>query len=406
MKPLRVLYLDHTAELGGGEIALGNLIRCLDRDFVEPVVLLFSDGPLVQRLAPMTTLHIIALNPSVVKATKDALGWRSLLKVASIVRLVFHLVRVTRFVQKADADVIHTNSLKADIIGGIVGKLTRTPVIWHVRDRIDFDYLPKPVVRLFRLLARRIPNYIIANSEATLSTLSLDGKQLGTAIPSGVEPRLQLTAVHDSCQVVHDGCQIRPSRNPTGTAQDYVRIGLVGRISPWKGQDIFLKAAALVLESHPGTQFEIIGSAMFADRDYEIRLHEFCRALGMEGAVEFAGFIEDVQARIAELDILVHASVTGEPFGQVIVEGMAEGKPIIATNGGGVPEIVLDGVTGMLVPMGDADAMAQAIRTLLDDPAKAAQMGRLGRERVQQRFTVHRTARMVEAVYRQLLSIS
>jgi glycosyltransferase involved in cell wall biosynthesis len=128
--------------------------------------------------------------------------------------------------------------------------------------------------------------------------------------------------------------------------------------------------------------------------------------LYLTDAVEFAGFVEDVPARIAELDIVVHASTTGEPFGQVIIEAMAEQKPVVATNGGGVPEIVQDGITGLLVPMGDAPALADALRYLLDHPEIAAQMGREGRKRVLAQFTIQRTARMVESVYRELLGES
>lgn len=122
------------------------------------------------------------------------------------------------------------------------------------------------------------------------------------------------------------------------------RIGLIGRISPWKGQHIFLRGA--------------------------------------------------------------HASTTGEPFGQVIIEGMAAGKPVVATNGGGVPEIVEDGKTGLLVPMRDPSAMAEAICRLLSDPSLARKMGQRGWERVANHFTAEQTARKVESVYAEVLGRS
>ena len=109
---------------------------------------------------------------------------------------------------------------------------------------------------------------------------------------------------------------------------------------------------------------------------------------------------ENVPGRRAKLDNVVHASmITGERFGQVIIEGMAEQKPMVAINGGGVPEIVQDGITGLLVPMGDALRMAEAIDYLLTHPDEATEMGVRGRERVQTHFTIQKTARMVEAVY-------
>jgi glycosyltransferase involved in cell wall biosynthesis len=200
-------------------------------------------------------------------------------------------------------------------------------------------------------------------------------------------------------RVVHDGCQVVSIKDEPEGVRPGVRIGLVGRITPWKGQDIFIRAAALLKEKHPEARFEIIGATMFAERGYEGELLRLRNELNVNDTVAFAGFVENVPARIAELDIVVHASITGEPFGQVIIEGMAEQKPVVATNGGGVPEIVQDGITGLLVPMGDALRMAEAIDYLLTHPDEATEMGVRGRERVQTHFTIQKTARMVEAVY-------
>ncbi len=99
----------------------------------------------------------------------------------------------------------------------------------------------------------------------------------------------------------------------------------------------------------------------------------------------------------------MHASTKGEPFGQVIIEGMAAGKPVVATNGGGVPEIVENGRTGILVPMADVEAMAAAICQILSAPVRGHAMGMRARQRVADRFTIEQTAHRVEAVYAELL---
>ena len=159
-----------------------------------------------------------------------------------------------------------------------------------------------------------------------------------------------------------------------------------------------------MLGRFPTAEFRLIGAALFGEDHYELRLREQVSRSNIGHAVEFCGFCDDVHDRIARLDILVHASVTGEPFGQVLIEGMAAGKPVVATNGGGVPEIVVDGVTGILVPMGDSSAMAAAIERLLGDPPLAARMGAAGRDRVAASFTIRQTAARVEAVYSHLRS--
>ena len=133
-------------------------------------------------------------------------------------------------------------------------------------------------------------------------------------------------------------------------------------------------------------------------------MRELAQSLELGDAVEFTGFRSDVPELIANLDILVHASTTGEPFGQVVVQGMAAGKPVVATNGGGVPEIVVDGLTGLLVPMSDADAMAAAICHLLSKPALARQMGLMGRQRVLEHFTIDHTIFKMEQIFDSILA--
>jgi glycosyltransferase involved in cell wall biosynthesis len=392
---VRVLFFDHTAMLGGGEIALLNLVRHLNPEIVKPIVVLAADGPLIERLGSDIETHVLPLSARVGKAKKDALGVSSLFRGREILDIAAYIWLLARFIRKQQVQFIHTNSLKSDLLGGFAGRLARCSVIWHVRDRIEDDYLPKIVVRLFRFLCRVIPSYVIANSAATFRTL-----KLGPVAEDG--PSRAAGERHRRYSVVHDGTYPRPYSNSAEDGRALSRIGLIGRISPWKGQGVFLEAAARVAKRFPNARFMIIGAALFTEHDYEQEVRRLPAKLGIENLVEFTGFRDDVERMIDELDLVVHASTTGEPFGQVIIEGMAAGKPIVATNGGGVPEIVEDGTTGILVPMGDAPAMAEAICRMLADPAKAREMGRRGRQRVESHFTLERTARRVEDVYREI----
>ena len=389
---MRLLYVDHTAKIGGGEIALANLVHQLNRDIVEPAVVLFEEGPLQERLAAITTVYLLPLSPNVADTKKDTLGWRSLFRLRPIFLTLRQVFKVAQLAKELKTDIIHTNSLKADIIGGLAGRIARIPVVWHIRDRIDQDYLSKPVVLVFRWLSRLIPSFVIANSEATLATVCLDGRRPSIAIGSGV----------DISQYTEASLSSQWNSGHLHNNEQRAKIGLVGRISPWKGQHIFLQAAAEVLKRHPTAQFELIGAALFDEQAYEKDLHSLCKSLDIEHAVTFVGFVKDVPSRVLQLDILVHASTTGEPYGQVIIEGMAAEKPVVATNGGGVPEIVLDGITGILVPMGDPLAMANAVDYLLENPSIGRSMGQAGRRRAMEQFTVQRTARMVEDVYLQI----
>jgi glycosyltransferase involved in cell wall biosynthesis len=393
--PIRVLFFDHTAALGGGEIALLNLVRHLNPTRVKPVIVLAADGPLAERLRPAIETYVLPLAPKVANIKKDTLGISTLLRIPQLFTVLIYARHLARFIREHNIDLVHTNSLKADIIGGIAGRFARRPVVWHIRDRVEDDYLPAPVVRLFRFLCSVIPAYVIANSAATLRTLHLGTRHPSSSIPSGVD--LDLKTV-----VVRDRTQFTAPRGDGHSDPEIFRIGLIGRISPWKGQHIFLQAADQVHRRFPKARFVIIGAALFGEDGYERRVRQLSAQLGLEEVVEFAGFRPDVQRAIAELDLVVHASTTGEPFGQVIIEGMAAGKPVVATNGGGVPEIIEDGQSGILVPMDDAPALADAICRVLADPEQAKAMGGRARQRVMDHFTVEETARRVQAVYEEI----
>lgn len=396
--PATILFFDHTAQLGGGEIALINAVCTIDRGRFIPVVVLGADGILGERLleAGIET-HLLPIGRSVAQTRKEALGIRSLLRVSDVIQTLCYCVKLAGFIRRRCPSLVHTNSLKSDLIGGVAARLAGVPVIWHVRDRIADDYLPPMVARFFRFLCRVIPNAVIANSQATLDSLLLPAaKPVNTEIRSaGVCSRASV--IHDGVKLDHTSHLSRPK------AASSPRIGLVGRLAPWKGQHIFIRAAEIVARKHPDCQFHIVGAALFGEEAYERELRSLVESLGLERQIEFTGFRTDVTDLMRLFDIVVHASTTGEPFGQVVIEAMAASKPVVATNGGGIPEIVEDGVTGTLVPMGDVPAMASAILGLIENPESAKQMGMAGRERVEKFFTIEKTVRKMEDVFAGLI---
>jgi len=437
-----ILYLDHTAKMGGGEIALLNLVSALDKERYRVIVVLAADGPLVGRLrAAGIETQVEPLAPAVLETRKDSIGPKSLLRIGQAWACVGYAFRLARLARRLRADLIHTNSLKSDLYGGLAGRLAGIPVLWHVRDNIDGQYLPSKAAAAFRGLSRIIPKMVVANSESTLRTLRPAQGQLTATVYSGIAASstgaaLDLALIPASGgrdmrqQVVHDGYDTQafdspqalksqtlkaapitlapgsssPPAQESAAVQEPAVVALVGRIADWKGQHIFIQAAALVRDKFPQARFQIIGAPLFGEHEYEQSLHRMVHDLGLADRVEFLGFREDVPTLLAEVDIVVHASTLGEPFGQVVIEAMAAGKPVVATDGGALPEIVIPGETGLLVPMGDASAMAEAIGRLLADPARAAAMGLAGRERVRERFTISLTAGKMERVYDYLLN--
>ena len=419
--PRRVLYIDHTSAMGGGEVALLNLVKYLDRRQYVPVVLLLQDGPLHAKLleAGIET-HLYCVAGSVLGARKDTLGLQTLMQLRDVRQACGAVFGVAKLIRRLNVELVHTNSLKSDIIGGLAARLCRKLVIWHVRDRIDDDYLPGPVVHAFRILTKFIPTWVIANSGATLNTLRRRSRS-SAAIPSGIAFDSKEDLVwresgtiggRTGVRVVHDGTIAAPQSSAAlPTPQEDPQplragppcVALVGRITRWKGQHVFLQAAAWTHRRFPEVRFQIVGAALFDEKEYEAEIHALALKLGTQGYVEFLGFRANIPQYMAGIDLLVHASTTGEPFGQVLIEAMSLGKPVVATNGGGVPEIVVHGETGLLVPMDDGVAMAEAICQILADPQAAARMGERGRQRVGEQFTIGHTVQKVQKVYDQLL---
>ncbi len=398
-RQLRVCYLDHTAKLSGGEIALARLLETIDRKAIDPWVILAEDGSLAERLRAIgIRVDVVPLSDTVLDVRKDSVQSGIFSKVGLILQVLAYGFKVAALIRTQPVDIIHTNSLKSDIYGILVSRLCRVPLIWHIRDHIDVTYLPSFAVKMMRFLAARVPAFVIANSQSTLDQLHLAVAKPGAVVPSGVDPQ---------GEVVYDGIAfgIPPLASDT-LMTGPLRIAIVGRLAGWKGQHIFLEAASKLVEAGIDAQFLIAGTAMFGEDSYVADLHSQVDRLGLQGKVQFLGHVDPIEAFLPTVSILVHASTSPEPFGQVVIEGMAAGIPVVATDGGGVKETVVHGETGLLVPMGNAEALADALRMLIDRPELRAKLSTKGRQRVLRHFTASITARKVERVYREVLTLS
>ncbi len=392
-KKIRVLYFDHTAVLSGGELALLETIRNLDRTVIEPVVLLGEHGPLEEALGAIAPTHVIELSSRIRNTRKDRLTGVTYEISRDILLSIPYILKLTRFIRSVMPDVIHTNSLKSDLLGGIASRLAGVPLVWHVRDRIAPDYLPRPAVSVFRTLTRWIPNYVVGCSESVIETLQLPVKKPRAVVYSGI----------DLSDYETKKAEARKLLDPTDHTSAPIFIGLVGRLGSWKGQHIFIQAAAEVYRQFPKARFLLYGSAMFGEADYEQSLHLLVDEMGLSNAVEFRGFERNIAQAIVNLDILVHASISPEPFGQVIVQGMAAGKPVIASEGGGASEIIRHGVDGLLVERGNARAMADALCLLLSDNNLVQRLSVQGRERVRSKFTIQATVQTMTKVFEEMI---
>ena len=403
-----VLYLDHTGKLGGAEFALARLMRSIDRVIVDPVVLFAEDGDAVQLLRDTgAECHVLEMGGKMLKARKDTLKAFAILHPGRFFGLLAYSYKVARFAKERKVQIIHTNSLKAHVYGGLAGWIAGIPVVWHIRDFIDRSYLPQAAVVCIRTLARFVPSYVIAVSNSVMEKLHLGGGQKefpagqGSERPSARPGKLTSLVVHDGLS--SDELVERDEEEFSKCWPEAVRIGIVGRLAPWKGQHVFLRAAAALLKAGHRVRFKIVGAPLFGEDDYERELRDMVKSLGIEDEVEFMGFQSNIPAVLRDLEMLVHASTSADPCPNTILEGMAGGLPVVGSNGGGVPELIVDGETGLLVPMGDPESLTSALKSLLDDPPRARRMGHAGYLRVRRDFTAARVARQVEGVYREMI---
>ena len=377
----RVVYLDHVARLSGGEIALLRLLPHLQRTNAH--VILAEDGPLAKRLIETgMSVEVLAIAPSARDVRKDSLGGIAGLPRATL-HTVAYVIRLAVRLRRLRPDLVHSNSLKSGFYGAAAAKLAGVPMLWHLRDRIAEDYLPGPAVRLTRLLIARLADGVVANSSATLETAPRSSRnRVHIVIPDSVEPP-ELARAKDSAEVT---------------------FGMLGRIAPWKGQDLFLRAFAAAFPDGP-ERAVIVGIPMFGEESFEQELRRLVEELGLTERVELRGFREDIWPELASFQVLVHASIIPEPFGQVVLEGMAAGLAVIAADEGGPASIIRDGETGRLFRSRDAGALSTAMLAMRDSPAERERLGGAARLAV---ADYHPTAlaERLEQAYEQLTGAS
>jgi glycosyltransferase involved in cell wall biosynthesis len=376
----QVVYVDHVSVLSGAELALCALLARLDRSRWQPRVILGAAGPFEERLrADGIPVEVLPMPEALMGGPAMKRGaflnpFRDASAMAYIARLAGRL--------RGQADLVHANSLRACILAGSAAGLAGLPNVWQIHSVVAAPMIPPQAARILRFLAGHMPRQVIFNSQAAAACFDLP-KDRVSVVPPGVDGEL-----------FHPGD--RPVRKVS-------RVGMIARLAPLKGQHVFIEAAQRLAMTHPHMEFLIAGTALFGEEGYVGRIRDQAKAGPHGDRIHFLGFVNDVPALMRDLDVVVHASTLPDAFGQVIVEAMLSGRPVVATAIGGAAEIIEDGVTGRLVPPGDADALALAIAEVVDGKTSAATMARRARALALERFDVRCTTQAIEAVYEKAL---
>jgi glycosyltransferase involved in cell wall biosynthesis len=383
--PTPILFVHASDDLYGSDIIILEIVKRLDRSKFEPVVVLPSDlkhvGLLSRELQAAGIeyhhLPILILRRRYIRP-----------------RGLFHIVKcaflgtwtLRKLIRQRDVRLIHCTTLSV-LAAPLVAWVTGIPLISHVQE-ILID--PRIVRKALHAITSYSADRIICISDSVKAHFLED------------QPRAArlLEVVRNSIP-----CPAEPSRaieemrSDLSLRADLPVVGMIGRISPWKGQEIFVRAAAILRSEGIACQFVAIGGVFDNERDHLDRLNEIIRSLNLENMVRIEGFRKDARELIAAFDVFVLPSILPEPFGLVVAEAMAAGKPVIATAHGGPTEIVVDGETGFLIAPNDPSALASAIKNLLANPDEAAKLGKAARKRFLDHFEIRDYVLRIERLY-------
>lgn len=380
----KVLFLDHVGVLSGAELSLLDIAR---HHAGTSKVLLFSDGPFRERLEGAgVTVEVLPISRVIRGIRREGSGLRELRAAPEVVGIARRVAQMAR-----GYDALYANSQKAFVIGALAGRLAGKPVIWHLRDMLTGDHFSHKHRQLVTTMANIQAARVIANSKATAAAFAKSGGRAGLArvVYNGIDPT-PFESVTPA--------EVNALEEEIGLYREALVVSVFSRLSPWKGQHVLLEA----LVHLPDTHALLAGEALFAEHAYADSLREQAEILGIASRVHFLGFRRDVPRLMRRSDVVAHTSIAPEPFGRVIVEGMLARRPVVATRAGGAVEIVDDEVSGVLVPPGDAKALAAALAVLLADPEKAHAMARVGHSAALECFSL---STMVEGVTRQIQQV-
>ena len=369
---INILHLRDTDRVcGPGKTIIETACALNDREFATKVGAFVLD-----REGPNLFLEAAARRGIEVLPIRTASQWDP--------RIVNVLLRIIR---EHKIDIVHAHEYKSDLLAYAVSRLHRVPIMATVHGLIRNNWKNRVYIGLDQVVLKRFDR-VVAVSEETRRMLETHGLK-----------RERLVVIHNGIVVENYARERHPRgflRGRLALPKEAVLIGNVGRLSPEKGQRDFLTAAAAVARSHPSARFLLIGSG-----PDQRSLEDYARSCGIGDRVFFTGHLEDVRPSYADLDVLALTSHT-EGFPNVVLEALCMGVPVLATAVGGVPEIIEDGTTGVLVAPHQPGAVAEGLRRLLEQPLWGAALADTGRRRVVQTLSFAARVAKEEKIYREL----
>ena len=418
---MRIVYLNPRGQMGGAEVALLEILASIRAAQPEWKLNLIvsGEGPLgaSARVLGVETV-VLPFPPSLARIGDAAVSGpagQGVSQARLLARLLLASAGIANYVTKLrkelrrlDVQVIHANGFKMHILGALA-KPASVPLVWHIHDYLS----SRPfMVRLMKLLYRRCA-IVLTNS----NSVKLDIETVcGNTVPIKTVYNSVDTRVFSPDGPSLDLDQLSGLTPPPNSV---VRVGMLATFARWKGHEVFLRALSLLPADLPFRGY-IIGDALYQTDGSQYSVAELkavAEKLGITDRVGFTGFVAEPAAAMRSLDIVAHASTQPEPFGLVIIEGMACGRAVIASEAGGAAELIQTklrpnstGISTSIAtetnalghPPGNAAQLAERIAQLAADPSLRTRLGAAGRATVEQRFNRQRLARELIPIYQSL----
>jgi glycosyltransferase involved in cell wall biosynthesis len=360
-KRYRVLYTTPSEYMmGGGQWSLYYLIKHLNKDLFHPIVLCPDKGELAEKMR-LARAEVLFLNLGRIRHFNPLVLW----KLISIMK-------------ERGVDIVHTDSSTETFYAGMAARIAGAPLIWHIRvserewvlDRILASF-SKRLILVANALSQRF-DWLNKTGKLVMIYNGIDLEEFDKS-PSGLSIRRELSINKDT-----------------------VLLGCIGRIEERKGQKYIVSA----IRDLNNVKLILVGRG---EEGYLKKIKSLCEQFGVSDRVIHIGYRDDIPSLLKEIDILVFPTISGEGFPRVILEAMAAGKPVVATDNAGNPEAVVDELTGYIVPTGDSSALAAKIKELITNKKMGKTMGQAGRKRVEEFFTIQQSVQRIEEVYSDVL---
>ncbi len=370
----------------GSDRCLYELLRGADKNQIWPEVVLPFEGELSEKLRALG-IPVYITDPWVLRKGV----FHSMQFLRYVLKLPVSVFRLARIIRNRHISVVYSNT---SVIPGaaLAAFVTRRPHIVHLREFYDNYPGLSPFYRSFLCLFSR---RIVAISTAVAAFVKKSCPEKVIRVYDGID--LGRFTGTDSTV---------PDMLSSWKHENRIIVADIGRISPIKGQELFIDAARLCFEQHPDLRFLVVGGVFRGNESYLERLQARVRALGLQNAVLFTGFRRDADDFIRNSDIIVLSTLISEGLGQVVMEGMAAGKAVVAPDKGGPVELIEHETDGILYEAGSIDALARSVLRLADDSVFRKSLGKNARDKAHRQFGIQNNIQAIERIIRKTAPVN